>query len=147
MLYIDYCGKVYKSQTYIPGVFEDNFKDEWMSDTTVQAIIKAIDNSTVIAPHVLENPYFGTHSHLQLSSGCKCTILAYKTDIILDGDRMGDNCYPWICMLSLYKDIKLTLQRVPSITHGIPVTIVNTNKVYTYGKDFVYDSLKELYGD
>lgn len=141
MLYIDYFGKTLTNvETNIPDVFEIEFKDEWMLDRRVRMLIMGIDGSTVVAPHVMEHPYFGTHSHLQLSTGCKCAILSIMTNINLDGDRMGDNCYPWVQMYSKDKDIYLTRESIIPFTDGIPVKILNTGKIYTDRVDFALDS-------
>lgn len=141
MLYVDYFGETLKDvETNIPNVFSDLFSDDWMEDYRVRMLIKGIDNSEVVAPHVMENPYFGTHSHLQLSTGCKCAILCLKTDLNLDGDRMGDNCYPWVHMYSLNKDIYLTRESIVPVTNGLPISIMNNGKVYFNRMEFAMDS-------
>ena len=89
----------------------------------------------------MENPIFGAVNCTVLSTGCKNTILAYKTDKIIPATHMGDNCAPLLVEISKQKELVITLEYLMDFS-GIAdfkAEIMNTNKIVSSVQDYVLE--------
>ena len=122
-------------ESYVSDYFDDVFKPEWFSDDVVRNIIKEIDDSEVVGPGKSVNIYNETLGNIPpqyLSSSCKGLILLYKDDMKINGDRLGDNCVPWLLKIASTKDIEISLSHTPDFPDKFDAVIVNTNvKIYS----------------
>ena len=59
MLDIWYCGGNIEVLTDAPRYFDNVWEDEWLEDPLVKQMIKDVDNSEVISPHLIESPVLG----------------------------------------------------------------------------------------
>ena len=143
MLYLDLGSKIYKHDGHPDDLFELYAKKEWFEDDFVKAIVFEIDGSTVINYASIEHPYFGIHNYKEISAGAKNIILAYKTDLTLNGDYMGDNCLPMLMRICENKDLKMVVNHMFLFHDDTPVrlTIVNTNQLCEGKNDFVKKAL------
>ena len=126
MLYVNFWCTKYKSAGHPDGLFRRDMKDFWLEDERAKKIIKDIDGSTVLYPHVIEHPYFGVHNCYEISAGAKNVLLALFTDLILDASFMGDNCWPSLLEVAKEKDVYVTLEHYPTVPANTVATIVNT---------------------
>lgn len=55
MLNIWYCGGNVEVLTDAPRYFDNVWEDEWLEDPLVKQMIKDVDNSEVISPHLIES--------------------------------------------------------------------------------------------
>ena len=61
---------IYNTSVY----FKNTFLDEWIMDPFSTEMIKDVDNSVVIGPHVIESPVLGPITPKELSGGVKTLI-------------------------------------------------------------------------
>lgn len=142
MLYIDYGETTFKPIHDIDGYYETVMSEDWFNDEYVRELVKGIDDSVVENAHSIVHEYFGLHNCYEISTGCKAAILLYKTDVILDGCRMGDNCYKFVSDISKTKDVRITLGYTPDVPEDIVATIVNTGVVAHGEREFLMATFK-----
>jgi hypothetical protein len=65
---------IYNTSVY----FKNTYKDDWITDDFSTQMIKDVDNSIVIGPHLIQSPVLGAISPKELSGGVKALILIYK---------------------------------------------------------------------
>lgn len=77
----------------------------------MQRVVKEIDEVSYFGSgDVFISEEYGAISARDLSSGAKALILlANCPGLIVSGDRMGDNCIPFLMELAKKKDISITL--------------------------------------
>lgn len=93
MLNIWYCGGNVEVLTDAPRYFDNVWEDEWLEDPLVKQMIKDVDNSEVISPHLIESPVLGPIGPKDISGGVKVLILLLKdTSFIYNISNCGDNC-------------------------------------------------------
>ena len=68
-------GEVENSIYHPPTYFDNQYEDEWITNPLSVAMIKDIDKSEVIGPHLIESPVLGPISIKELSGGVKSLIL------------------------------------------------------------------------
>ena len=74
----------------------------------------------------------------ELSSGTKALlILANEENVLVSGDRMGDNCVPFLLELAEKKDIKITLCHLMQFPEQFEFYCIPQNKVITTSEDFL----------
>jgi hypothetical protein len=123
---------------YHPPVFFDNrYEDEWITAPLSVEMIKDIDKSDVIGPHLIESPVLGSIPVKDISGGVKTLILMAfdNSGKIFNASACGDNCAKWIVKLGRSKDLTINLHHVMNFSSvdNFEALIVNTNKmVYSY---------------
>ena len=60
--------------------FKYLFDEEWMEDPFVKEMIRDVDKSEVVAPHIIESPVLGPILPEVLSGGVKTLMMILKTD-------------------------------------------------------------------
>ena len=78
MLKIWYLGGDIEVLSYASDYFDLNWEDEWIIDPFVKEMIKDVDKSEVIGPHLIESPVLGPIPPTTLSGGVKVLILMLK---------------------------------------------------------------------
>ena len=58
-----------------PVYFDNTYEDEWITDELSVKMIKDIDKSDVIGPHLVQSPILGPISTKELSGGVKTLML------------------------------------------------------------------------
>lgn len=121
--------------------FDRNYLPEWFEDPFVQEICLRIDKTVVHSAYQMENPIFGAVNCTVLSTGCKNTILAYKTDKIIPATHMGDNCAPLLVEISKQKELVITLEYLMDFSDiaDFKAEIMNTNKIVSSVQDYVLE--------
>lgn len=126
----------------VSAYFDIEFEKEWLTHDFVKKVIKNIDNSQVIEDELLKNEVIGYFSQERLSSGCKALILIYELNLKVSGDRMGDNCIPYLLELAEQKEVYISLRHIPEFPQEFNAVIENTNKNITSFREFVNEYVR-----
>lgn len=81
-----------KKYIFDPDAFFDNtYEDEWIVDELSVRMIKDVDRSDVVGPHLIESPFLGPISVEKLSGGVKTLILVNQDKAhIFNASACGD---------------------------------------------------------
>lgn len=145
MLYL-YYGEKPNRLVDIPGYFDDVFEDDWITSDISKEIIKEVDKSIVLYPHVIESPVLGPITPKEISGGAKGLILmAHDDDMIgkyFYGGQFGDNTLRMMLKIALTRDIKISVHHIykfPSndnIGFEFTVTLENTNETFSSFEEY-----------
>ncbi len=129
-----------ESDNYIfdPDTFFNNtYEDEWITDELSKRMIRDVDKSEVIGPHLIESPVLGPISQKELSGGVKTLILINNdTEHIFNGSACGDNCAKWLIEIGKQKDVTVRLGYFMSFgDEPFEANVVNTNKIVHSGAE------------
>ena len=137
-----------ENEIFNPPVYFDNqFEDEWITDELSKRMIKDVDRSAVIGPHLIESPFLGPIPPERLSGGVKTLILMAFDDSgnIFNATACGDNCAKWIVEIADSKDLTITLHNIMSFKdlpfHAI---IKNTGEELTDYASYVRAAITEF---
>ena len=64
-------GEVENAVYHPPTYFDNRYEDEWITEPLTVAMIKEIDRSDVVAPHLIQSPVLGPISTKEISGGMK----------------------------------------------------------------------------
>ena len=70
-----YLGEMKEAIYHPPTYFDNMYEDEWITDLLSVKMIKDVDKSEVIGPHLIESPVLGPISPKELSGGVKTLML------------------------------------------------------------------------
>ena len=132
MLHIFYGELEKDNYINVPDIFFNNtYEDEWITDKLSVEMIKDVDKSEVIGPHLIDSPYLGPISPERLSGGVKTLMLINNdSDHIFNASACGDNCAKWILNISKTKDITIRLGYLMDFgNEPFDAEIVNTGEV------------------
>lgn len=144
-IYFGSCeGEIYNPPVY----FKNQYEDAWITDELTKQMVRDIDKSEVIGPHIIDSPVLGGISPERLSGGVQTMILMAFDDTgrIFNASAGGDNCAKWILEIAQRKDLTITLHNIMSF-RGLPIEaeIVNDGRFvhnYTEYLDAALDLLK-----
>lgn len=123
-----------EEQNYIfdPDTFFNNtYEDEWITDKLSIKMIKDVDKSEVIGPHLIESPVLGPISQKELSGGVK-TLILINNDLnhIFNASACGDNCAKWLLEIGKVKDVTIRLGYFMDFGDGdFEIIVKNTGKL------------------
>ena len=138
MLNIWYCGGNVEVLTDAPRYFDNVWEDEWLEDPLVKLMIKDVDNSEVISPHLIESPVLGPIGPKDISGGVKVLILLLKdTSFIYNISNCGDNCAKWILEICKDRDIVAYLEHVMHFKDPFDIKVLNTGNVVHRMQDLI----------
>ena len=129
MLHIYYGDLKDEKYISVPDVFFDNtYEDDWITDGLSVEMIKDVDRSAVVGPHLIESPFLGPISPERLSGGVKTLIMINKDqNHFFNASACGDNCAKWILKIADEKDITIRLGYLMDFGDGeLNIEIVNT---------------------
>ena len=118
---------IYNTSVY----FKNSFLDEWITDPFSVEMIKDVDKSTVVAPHLIESPVLGPISPKELSGGVKTLILIYKDrSHLFNASNCGDNCSKWLLKMAENEDITINLRHLMDFGNGtFEIEVLNNEKI------------------
>ena len=118
---------IYNTSVY----FKNSFLDEWITDPFSVEMIKDVDKSTVVAPHLIESPVLGPISPKELSGGVKTLILIYKDrSHLFNASNCGDNCSKWLLKMAENEDITINLRHLMDVGNGtFEIEVLNNGKI------------------
>lgn len=138
-------GEVENSIYHPPTYFDNVYEDEWITNPFSVEIIKDIDKSVVIGPHVISSPFLGSISTKELSGGVKTLMLMKfdETGKIFNASACGDNCAKWIYEISKIKDLTINLHHIMDFSSckKFEATIVNTGKAVTSYQEYLDEAI------
>ncbi len=107
-------GDVENSIYHPPTYFDNQYEDEWITNPLSVKMIKDIDKSDVVGPHLIESPVLGPISVKEISGGVKTLILMAfdSSGKIFNASSCGDNCAKWIVDIAKTKDLTINLHHV-----------------------------------
>ncbi len=132
MLHIYYGDLKDEKYISVPDVFFDNtYEDDWITDGLSVEMIKDVDRSAVVGPHLIESPFLGPISPERLSGGVKTLIMINKDqNHFFNASACGDNCAKWILKIADEKDITIRLGYLMDFGDGeLNIEIVNTGDI------------------
>ena len=126
---------IYNTAVY----FKNSYKDEWITDRLSVEMIKDIDKSVVVGPHMIESPVLGAISPKELSGGVKTLILIHKDRTkIFNASTCGDNCAKWLLKMGKTDDITINLRHIMDFGDGeFEIEILNNHKIVRNMKELV----------
>lgn len=118
---------IYNTSVY----FKNSFLDEWITAPFSVEMIKDVDKSTVVAPHLIESPVLGPISPKELSGGVKTLILIYKDrSHLFNASNCGDNCSKWLLKMAENEDITINLRHLMDFGNGtFEIEVLNNGKI------------------
>jgi hypothetical protein len=127
---------IYNTSVY----FKNTYRDEWITDELSAEMIKDVDKSVVVGPHMIESPVLGAISPKELSGGVKTLILINKdASKIFNASTCGDNCAKWLLEMGKDRDIVINLRHLMDFGKGeFEIEILNSQQIVRNMKEFVY---------
>ena len=109
-----YLGQMEEAIYYPPAYFNNTYDDEWITDPLTVEMIKDVDKSEVIGPHLIESPVLGPISVKEISGGVKTLILMAFDDSgrIFNASACGNNCAKWILEIGKRKDLTINRRHI-----------------------------------
>lgn len=109
-----YLGQMEEAIYYPPAYFNNTYDDEWITDSLTVEMIKDVDKSEVIGPHLIASPVLGPISVKEISGGVKTLILMAFDDSgrIFNASACGNNCAKWILEIGKRKDLTINLRHI-----------------------------------
>ena len=127
-----YLGQMEEAIYYPPAYFNNTYDDEWITDSLTVEMIKDVDKSEVIGPHLIESPVLGPISVKEISGGVKTLILMAFDDSgrIFNASAYGNNCAKWILEIGKRKDLTINLRHIMNFGKGpFEIKILNNGEM------------------
>ena len=127
-----YLGEMDQAIYYPPAYFDNQYEDEWITDKLSIEMIKDVDKSEVVSPHLIESPVLGPISVKEISGGVKTLILMAFDDSgrIFNASACGNNCAKWILEIGKRKDLTINLRHIMNFGKGpFEIKILNNGEM------------------
>ena len=125
---------------YPPVYFDNQYEDEWITEPLTIEMIKDVDKSEVVSPHLVESPVLGPISVKEISGGVKTLILMAfdETQKVFNASACGDNCAKWILEIGKRKDLTINLRHIMNFgKEDFEIKILNTGEMVYNMKQFI----------
>ena len=100
---------IYNTAVY----FKNTYRDRWITKPLSVEMIKDVDKSDVVGPNLIESPFLGPISPLQLSGGVKTLILIDNDrNHVFNASTCGDNCAKWILKMAEKRKVVINLRHL-----------------------------------
>ena len=142
-----YLGDMENAIYHPPVYFDNTYEDEWITNELSISMIRDIDKSEVVGPHLIQSSVLGPISTKELSGGVKTLMLMAfdETGNVFNASACGDNCAKWILKIAEKKDLTISLHHSMNFGDGAyTIKILNNGMiVHNQGEwlDVVYDFL------
>ena len=126
---------IYNTSVY----FKNTYLDEWITDSFSVEMIKDVDKSVVVGPHLIESPVLGPITPKELSGGVKTLILIYKDrEHLFNASNCGDNCAKWLLKMAENEDITINLRHLMDFGNDtFEIEVLNDGKIVHNMKELV----------
>ena len=127
-----YLGQMEEAIYYPPAYFNNTYDAEWITDPLTVEMIKDVDKSEVIGPHLIESPVLGPISVKEISGGVKTLILMAFDDSgrIFNASACGNNCAKWILEIGKRKDLTINLRHIMDFgNEPLEIRILNNGEM------------------
>ena len=118
--------------------FNNRYDKEWFKDPMVKEMVKDVDLSDLLDNGTTMSPVLGPIPVTKISGGVKALILALKTDIVIYGTAMGDNCSTWLAKIGKMKDVDICFEHPMKFTTDLDAICVDTGRIIKTPKDFLF---------
>lgn len=128
-----YLGEMDQAIYYPPVYFDNQYEDEWITDKLSMEMIKDVDKSEVIGPHLIESPVRGPISVKEISGAVKTLMLMVfdQSGRIFNASVCGDNCVKWILKIGKEKDLTINLRYLMDFgINEFEIKILNTGALF-----------------
>ena len=135
-----YLGKTEEAIYYPPVYFDNRYEDEWITEELSVEMIRNVDKSEVVGPHLIESPVLGPISVKEISGGVKTLILMAFDDSgnVFNASACGDNCAKWILKIGKEKDLTINLRHIMDFGDGeFEIQILNTGEMVHNMLEFI----------
>ena len=135
-----YLGKMDQAIYYPPAYLDNQYEDEWITDKLSVEMLKDVDHSDVVGPHLIESPVLGPISVKEISGGVKTLILLAfdRSGKIFNASACGDNCAKWILKIGKEKDLTINLRHLMDFgNNDFEIKILNTGDTVHNMEEFV----------
>ena len=135
-----YLGKMEEAIYYPPVYFDNRYEDEWITEELSVEMIRNVDKSEVVGPHLIESPVLGPISVKEISGGVKTLILMAFDDSgnVFNASACGDNCAKWILKIGKEKDLTINLRHIMDFGDGeFEIQILNTGEMVHNMLEFI----------
>lgn len=135
-----YLGQMDEAIYYPPVYFDNQYEDEWITEPLTIEMIKDVDKSEVVSPHLIESPVLGPISVKEISGGVKTLILMAfdETQKVFNASACGDNCAKWIVEIGKRKDLTINLRHIMNFgKEDFEIKILNTGEMVYNMKQFI----------
>ena len=143
-IYLGDCeNEIYNQPLY----FINQYEDFWLESELAKKMIKDVDKSEVVGPHLIQSPVLGPISPRELSGGVKTLLLLAfdNSGKIFNATACGDNCAKWILEIAENKDLTISLHHSMNFGGGAYAIKILNNGVVVHNQeewlDVVYDFL------
>ena len=121
-----------------PAYFDNVYEDEWLEDDLVKEMIRDVDHSEVLTPHIIESPVLGAITPRELSGGVKVLILMLKDDsFIYNMSNCGNNCAKWVLKIAEKKDLTVFLRHIMRFEGEFEIQSMNTGRIVHNRSEYV----------
>ena len=127
-----YLGEMDQAIYYPPVYFDNQYEDEWITDKLSMEMIKDVDKSEVIGPHLIESPVLGPISVKEISGAVKTLMLMIfdQSGRIFNASVCGDNCAKWILKIGKEKVLTINLRYLMDFgSDEFEIKILNTGDI------------------
>ena len=135
-----YFGQMDEAIYYPPVYFDNQYEDGWITELLTIEMIKDVDKSEVVSPHLIESPVLGPISVKEISGGVKTLILMAfdETGKVFNASACGDNCAKWILEIGKRKDLTINLRHIMNFgKEDFEIKILNTGEMVYNMKQFI----------
>ena len=135
-----YLGKMEEAIYYPPVYFDNRYEDEWITEDLSVEMIRDVDKSEVLGPHLIESPVLGPISVKEISGGVKTLILMAFDDSgnVFNASACGDNCAKWILNIGKEKDLTINLRHIMDFGDGeFEIQTLNTGEMVHNMLEFI----------
>ncbi len=135
-----YFGQMDEAIYYPPVYFDNQYEDEWITEPLTIEMIKDVDKSEVVSPHLIESPVLGPISVKEISGGVKTLILMAfdETRKVFNASACGDNCAKWILEIGKRKDLTINLRHIMNFgKEDFEIKILNNGEMVYNMKQFI----------
>ena len=135
-----YLGQMDDAIYYPPVYFDNQYEDEWITEPLTIEMIKDVDKSEVVSPHLIESPVLGPISVKEISGGVKTLILMAfdETRKVFNASACGDNCTKWILEIGKRKDLTINLRHIMNFgKEDFKIKILNNGEMIYNMKQFI----------
>lgn len=135
-----YLGNMENAIYHPPTYFDNQYEDAWITEELSIQMIKDVDKSEVISPHLIQSPVLGAISTKELSGGVKTLMLMAfdQSGKVFNASVCGDNCAKWILSIGESKDLTINLRHIMDFgKEEFKIEILNTGDVVHNMLEFV----------
>ncbi len=126
---------IYNTSVY----FKNTYQDEWITNGLSVEMIRDVDKSVVVGPHMIESPVLGAITPKELSGGVKTLILISKEKSkIFNASTCGDNCAKWLLKIGEMNDVIVNLRHIMDFGKGeFEIEVLNNHQIVRNMKELV----------